>query len=118
MKFSKLFILIILIIISCLDKKTIKEKKTKKILISETKWVNVYPGIKLRSKPSIKADIIDSISFQEEVFAVLEKKKNINISGVNGKWCKIVNKGKTGWVFNKYLNNQHPTETKLIGYGN
>ncbi|MDH5718720.1 MAG: SH3 domain-containing protein [Spirochaetia bacterium] len=66
-------------------------------------FINAENGLILRTSPSLKGEKITVIPDKMKIFVLEEKTKNINISGKEGKWTKVLYNNTEGWVFGGFL---------------
>ena len=72
------------------------------------RWIAADDGLRMRKAPNLDADIICVIPNRERVVLLEETDILYTISGVEGKWCKVKWKDKTGWVFGGFLAENKP----------
>lgn len=68
-------------------------------------WVGSKAGLNMRERPDVKGKVITSIPLLSKLELVEEKDGRETIDGITGNWARITWNGKTGWVFNGYLEN-------------
>ncbi len=59
--------------------------------------------LNMRKSPSLSASMVTKISNGEEVHVVEYDDQSYILDGKSGKWCKIVSRGQTGWVWGNYI---------------
>lgn len=67
------------------------------------KVVNASGGLRMRSSPDIKGDLIVVIPEKRAVEVLEESGEALSISGRIGRWNRVLYNGRTGWVFGGFL---------------
>ena len=110
-----------LFIVNCKDgtDKTKMEKKAEKPVMKKDAWIVPKVGLRYRDTPDLKGKKLGVIPFREYVQIIEETGKDMTISGVTGKWSKVVWGKKTGWVFGGFLSSSVPQnpDTSYGPYG-
>ncbi|RPJ06148.1 MAG: SH3 domain-containing protein, partial [Spirochaetaceae bacterium] len=73
------------------------------------RFVTADDGLRMRSQPSLTADIVTVLPFNAEVTLMSETGTEMEIDGARGKWSRISWQEKNGWVFGGFL-----SEKKLL----
>lgn len=81
---------------------------------SKTMTVDTSAGLKMRSVPDQKSDVLVVIPNGKTVQVIEEKPEEMTIGSRTGKWCKVEYDGKTGWVFGGFLKESDDSSIALL----
>jgi len=76
--------------------------------------VDTSAGLKMRSGPDQKSDVLAVIPNGKTVIVIEEKPEEMTIGNRKGKWCKVEYDGKTGWVFGGFLKESNESSISLL----
>ena len=71
-------------------------------------------GLKMRSQPSLKGELIQVIPFQSEVEIKGDSMEGLTVEGTKGTWYRAVYDNKEGWIFSGFLTPDKNNVLKLI----
>jgi len=108
MKVNKIC-LVLIIIIFCLFLSLCSKSRGK---IFKKGYVIAKSGLLLREGPGLKSRPFQKISFTSEVDVIANSEVIEIINNLKGSWLKITYKGKTGYIFSRYIAPQIPFNKK------
>ena len=106
-RFIRLFILFlsgvfVFIALVC-NKKPAPENKNSASDSIRVYKVIVKPTLVFRSKPSLSSKKIDKLYYDSRVIVLDKNGPELTVLGLSGRWYKIRQKQKTGWVFGPFI---------------
>ena len=100
-------IISLLFLIICFNGWSAEKVNINKILqqkqITKLYAVNSFEGLRVRNAPSLDAEKIGLLEYQETVNVLLIDNKDVVIDGITSKWYKIKSEKYEGYVFGGYL---------------
>ncbi len=103
----KRIIISLLFLIICFNGWSAEKVNINKILqqkqITKLYAVNSFEGLRVRNAPSLDAEKIGLLEYQETVNVLLIDNKDVVIDGITSKWYKIKSEKYEGYVFGGYL---------------
>ena len=97
----------LLFLIICFNGWSAEKVNINKILqqkqITKLYAVNSFEGLRVRNAPSLDAEKIGLLEYQETVNVLLIDNKDVVIDGITSKWYKIKSEKYEGYVFGGYL---------------
>ena len=103
----KRIIISLLFLIICFNGWSAEKININKILqqkqITKLYAVNSFEGLRVRNAPSLDAEKIGLLEYQETVNVLLIDNKDVVIDGITSKWYKIKSEKYEGYVFGGYL---------------
>ena len=76
------------------------------------RWVSAQSGLRLRFGPGLNTRALAVIPYGARVLLWKCNTETVQIGSASGQWCRILYKGKGGWVFSAYLMRRDPTKIK------
>lgn len=103
----KRIIISLLFLLICFNGWSAEKVNINKILqqkqITKLYAVNSFEGLRVRNAPSLDAEKIGLLEYQETVNVLLIDNKDVVIDGITSKWYKIKSEKYEGYVFGGYL---------------